>query len=275
VRVLPRGAGEFLRRFGARDNGVGLAQLRFAFARIGGGGTRGLGRGARFLSGAALGFAIALRLFAIAITVRLKPGTTAITRFAITVGVAVLVSVAVMSGFSGTVMRPYRFAATRGRDAGKGFESGAGLHRVREAAGRIGRVRGERERFEGTRQRVRRRFRSAARRKPFAFGDRGGDGAAMVVVSGPKVGGLALQRRDLRFAQLLAALHQRIEDVSRIPVDLVDRPRHHRRLLERLDALRIAAANRFGERVPRANEVAERLLVEIVDLVVERGHAAV
>ena len=70
------------------------------------------------------------------------------------------------------------------------------------------------------------------------------------------------------------ALHQPIVGGARAPVDLVHRPRHQRRLRERADALRIVAAQRFRERVARAGEFVQRLLIEVVDFRVERGRHA-
>jgi hypothetical protein len=80
---------------------------------------------------------------------------------------------------------------------------------------------------------------------------------------------LALEGRDLGGAQRGAALHQPIPGGPIPPIQLIDGPRYDSRLLESLDVRRVGAAERFRQRVPRGGELAERQLIEVVDLSVE------
>ena len=64
----------------------------------------------------------------------------------------------------------------------------------------------------------------------------------------------------------------RVERRSRVPVDLVDRPRHHGRLRQRLHALGVVAGQRFRESRPIRDEAVERPLIQVVNFRIERGH---
>jgi hypothetical protein len=82
-------------------------------------------------------------------------------------------------------------------------------------------------------------------------------------------GTFSRERRDLSFSQACAAVEQSLVRFARMPVELIDRPRHHGWLRERLDVLGLLAAQRFRERVARGREVGKRQLVEVVDASVE------
>src|SRR5205807_4888559 len=62
------------------------------------------------------------------------------------------------------------------------------------------------------------------------------------------------------------------ENGTRVPIQLIDGPWYDGRFGEFADTLRLVTTQRFCERVARGGELVERLLIERVDVRVERRH---
>src|SRR5215204_5272795 len=102
--------------------------------------------------------------------------------------------------------------------------------------------------------------------------DRGVEGVADLrlvrLACGTDVAGPSAQHCRMRAAHFLRRRHQRLVNGAALPVDLVGRPRGHRRLRQRAHVCG-AFAGALGELVPGRREVRERQRVERLDLRVQ------
>ena len=144
------------------------------------------------------------------------------------------------------------------RNARQGFKTRR-LDRLRQTSGRFTGFRRDRQCLQGPRERVGIRVHAGGACKTLRLHDRRRQCLTVGFGGATQIGGTAAERGDLYRSKRCAALDRSIVDRPRVPVHLVDRPGHSRRLLQCLDALRLVSAERLchclGKRRPRGHEL--------------------
>ena len=136
----------------------------------------------------------------------------------------------------------------------------------------FGRLGCQGQRFERSHQLIAAGVRTGRVREPDRLIDGRRQRLAMCVGCRAHVRAPSFQCGDLQAPQLRARALSTIERGARVPVDLVDGPRHDGRLLLLLDALSVFAFQLARQSRSRRDEFLERLAVQVVDLLVETGH---